>query len=95
VIEKHESRRIRSEIRRVLLEVWDPIGIKDEPKAQDEYDMYLGEVFELLTQQKSDNQIADYLIWVVNERMGLGQAKKQQMMETIHALRNIPLRKTG
>jgi hypothetical protein len=45
VIEKYESRRIRVEIRRVLLTVWDPIGIRDESNAQDEYDGYLGGVF--------------------------------------------------
>ena len=43
VIEKYESRRIRVEIRRVLLMVWDPIGIRDESNAQDEYDGYWGE----------------------------------------------------
>ena len=94
MIEKYESRRIRREIRRVLLEVWDPIGIKGESKAQDEYDMYLGHIFELITQQKSDDEIADYLIWAVNENMGLGQAKKQHMLETVRALRKIPLPET-
>ena len=37
MIDKYESRRIRGEIRRVLMTVWDPIGVKDEPNAQDEY----------------------------------------------------------
>jgi len=40
MIDKYESRRIRVAIRNVLLGVWDPIGIKDEPNAQDEYDGY-------------------------------------------------------
>jgi hypothetical protein len=30
-IDKEESRRIRNDIRQVLLQVWDPIGIQDEP----------------------------------------------------------------
>ena len=30
------------------MDVWDPIGVKDEPNAQDEYDGYLGGVYELL-----------------------------------------------
>ena len=42
MIDKATSRRIRAKIRHVLLEVWDPIGIKDEPNAQDEYDAYMG-----------------------------------------------------
>ena len=48
MIDKYESRRIRVEIRHVPVDVWDPIGIKDEPNAQDEYDGYLGGVYELL-----------------------------------------------
>ena len=52
MIEKTDSRRIRSEIRSVLLPVWNPIGIKDEPKAQDEYNGYVGHVFQLLTEKR-------------------------------------------
>jgi hypothetical protein len=48
MIEKYESRRIRVAIRHVLMDVWDPIGGKGEPNAQDEYDDYLGGVYELL-----------------------------------------------
>jgi hypothetical protein len=46
--EKYESRRIRVDIRHVLMDVWDPIGVKDIPQASDEYDSYLGEIMELL-----------------------------------------------
>ena len=42
MIDKDESRRIRAKVRRVLLDVWDPIGVKDEPNPQDEYDCCLG-----------------------------------------------------
>jgi hypothetical protein len=91
MIEREESRRIRREIRGVLLSVWDPIGIKDELNAQDEYDDYLGHIFELLTQQKSDEAIADYLFSVVKERMGLTGAKRQDMLPTVRALRSIGL----
>ena len=45
MIDKITSRLIRSQIRRVLLNVWDPIGVKNEPNAQDEYDGYLGEIY--------------------------------------------------
>jgi hypothetical protein len=31
MISKQQLRRIQMEIRHVLLNVWDPIGIKDEP----------------------------------------------------------------
>jgi hypothetical protein len=88
VIEKYESRRIRVEIRRVLLTVWDPIGIRDESNAQDEYDGYLGGVFDLLTKGASDDHISEHLLQIVKDPMGL-PAKKEDMQGTVSALRQI------
>lgn len=90
VIDKHESRRIRVEIRRVLLQVWDPIGIKDQPSAQDEYDSYLGGIFELMVSGASDERIAEHLCRIVTEQMGLA-ATHQGMRNTVTALRQIHL----
>jgi hypothetical protein len=69
MIDKYESRRIRVDIRRVLLDVWDPIGIRDEPNAQTEYDGYLGDVYELLVSGATDQQIIERLVYIVRERM--------------------------
>lgn len=90
MIDKYESRRIRVDIRHVLMQVWDPIGIKDEPNAQDEYDGYLGDVYELLVSGASDSQIAEHLWSMVTEHMGLS-AKVEGMRETVAALRRIPI----
>jgi hypothetical protein len=90
-IDKAESRSIRIQIRHVLLEVWDPIGIKDEPNAQDEYDGYLGGVYELLVGGSSDESIEDHLWKIVAINMGLDAAKKSDMAETVHALRKIQI----
>jgi hypothetical protein len=90
VIDKYESRRIRVEIRHVLMDVWDPIGIKYEPNAQDEYDGYLGGVYELLVGKASDEQIQDHLWRIVTERMALS-AKKDDMADTVRVLRRIQL----
>jgi hypothetical protein len=72
------------------MDVWDPIGIKEEPNAQDEYDGYLGGVYELLVSGASDESIEDYLWRIVTERMEL-TAKKSDMANTVKALRQIPL----
>ena len=90
MIEKYESRRIRVAIRHVLMDVWDPIGVKNEPNAQDEYDGYLGGVYELLVSGASDEYIEDHLWRIVTERMEL-PAKKSDMTNTKNALRRIPL----
>jgi len=90
-IDKAESRRIRVEIRRVLLNVWDPIGVKDEPSAQDEYDGYLGGLYELLTTGASDETVENHLWQIVAVNMGLDVAKKSDMTETVEALRRIQI----
>ena len=78
MINKHESRAIRVEIRRVLLHVWDPIGVRDEPNAQDEYDCCLGSLFHLLTTGATDDQIAEYLRRQGTEHMGLQLQKEKK-----------------
>jgi hypothetical protein len=91
MIDKYESHRIRVEIRRVLLEVWDPIGIKDEPNAQSEYDGYLGDVYKLPVGGATDSEIIDRLLYIVHGRMGLERATPADMIETVSALRKILL----
>lgn len=91
LIDKDESRRIRVAIRHVLLEKWDPIGVKNEPFAQDEYDAYVGEIYELLVTKAPDSKIAEYLWGVAREDMGLGPESSKQTEPTVRALREIPL----
>ena len=70
-IEEYRSRSIRVEIRHVPMREWDPIGVREEPNAQDEYDSYIDDVFALIVKRASENEIAKYLLWVETERMGL------------------------
>ena len=90
-IDKYESRRIRIQIRHVLLATWDPIGVKDEPNAQDEYDGYIGRLYELLTSNASDAELTEYLYWAVHDHMGLDRATRPDMAVTVDALRQILL----
>jgi hypothetical protein len=90
MIAKYESRRIRVEIRHVLVDIWDPIGVKGEPNAQNEYDGYLGGVYGLLVGDASDEQIEAHLRQIVTERMGLS-AQKDATTATVKALRRIQL----
>lgn len=88
MIEKYQSRALRVQMRHVLLNTWDPIGINDEPNAQNEYDDYIGELFDLLENGAPDSAFLDYLYWAVNENMGLN-ASREDMQETVDALRKI------
>jgi hypothetical protein len=92
LIDKSESRRIRLEIRHVLMDVWDPIGVKDEANAQDEYDAYIGRLFELLTTGGSDADLVEHLYWAAHGQMGFEAAQRSDMLSTVRALREINLR---
>jgi hypothetical protein len=59
------------EVRRILLEEWDPIGISEFPGAQDEYDAYVLGVSKMICSGKSDEQLYGHLHWIECERMGL------------------------
>jgi hypothetical protein len=60
-IDKTDSRRIRVEIRHVLLNIWDPIGVSNEPNARDEYDGYIGQIHDLLVGKATQSELVDYL----------------------------------
>ncbi len=85
-----EARRISDEIRQVLVKIWDPIGIKDEPRAQDEYDSYIGGVFHLLVKHGSDKEIEDYLWKIVEDRIHV-HPQEGATKDAVNALRRIRL----
>ncbi len=58
-------------IRVILLKEWDPIGVKDVPEAQDEYDSYIPQVCKLLINQESPENIFKYLWKIETDYMGL------------------------
>jgi hypothetical protein len=62
---------LEANVRRVLLLEWDPIGVKDIPEAQDEYDMYVSYICRMLRACQSSAEIYNHLRWIESERMGL------------------------
>lgn len=91
MIASYDSQRIRSQIRHVLLNTWDPIDIKDEPNAQNEYDNYIGRLSDFLVSNAPDTELTEYLYWAVHECMGFDGASRSDMAATVEALRKIPL----
>jgi hypothetical protein len=88
MVDKTQSRLLRAQIHDVLLDIWDPIGIKDEPNAQNEYDGYVGGLYDLLTSGAPDSALLDYLHHAVYENIGL-DATREDMRDTVSALRKI------
>ena len=64
-------KRYQEAIRSILLKEWDPIGVKDVPEAQDEYDSYIPGVCKLLINRESSEKIFQYLWKVETDYMGL------------------------
>jgi hypothetical protein len=87
---KKDIQRINDEIRQVLVKEWDPIGIKDEPRAQDEYDSYIGGVFNLLAKHGSDKEIEDYLWKIIEDRIHV-HPQMGATQNAVKALRSISL----
>ncbi len=58
-------------VRAVLLAEWDPIGVRDEPAARDEYDRYIPALLGMLERKANADEIARYLDDVGSLEMGL------------------------
>lgn len=61
---------IQDQIADVLRRNWDPIGIKNLPEAEGEYDGYVGGVFRLLASGATAHEIAAHLVQVESDRLG-------------------------
>jgi hypothetical protein len=59
--------------------LWDPIGVKGVPQARDEYHSYLPRVFSMLIAGSKDNEIAEYLVKIEEDSMGLSSNKENAM----------------
>jgi hypothetical protein len=53
---------------------WDPIGVSDTPDAADEYDAYMGGIYELLQGGASQSGISDHLRKIEIDRMEMTDA---------------------
>ncbi len=86
--DKETIRAGKTQIRRVFLEQWDPIGVSNYPDAQDEYDMYLGDMYDLLLRNAAEAKIADYLAEIETDRMGM-TSDKQRLSGVAKALKGL------
>jgi hypothetical protein len=87
-------RVFKRKIRKVLWEIWDPIGVNDNPDSYDEYDGYLGAVFVLLSHDASDDELIKYLCDVETERMLLPYRDNASFAPVLSALRDLRIYET-
>lgn len=63
-------------IRRILLDEWDPIGIRNYPEAADEYDAYTGFIREQLNSRVPLQTLIDHLWQIETAHIGLNGDRK-------------------
>lgn len=83
------AKRYHNAIRQILLEEWDPIGIKDFPDApQDEYDSYISGIYHRLINRVPRHELFDYLWEIENDYMGLSgnRSHTETVIEKLVAL---------
>ena len=94
-MDKAASRAFRSEIGRILLQEWDPIGVVDEPMAADEYDGYVYGVFRLLLDGAPAPTIAAHLAEIERKRMGMKGVISPRHHAVASTLRALPIPADG
>jgi hypothetical protein len=77
---------IMEAIAAVLLKDWDPIGVKDEPMAQDEYESQIGRVYRLLASGATEQQVAEHLSRVESEEMGFTNSTAEPLLPVARKL---------
>jgi hypothetical protein len=66
-----EQKALYKIIDEILWNEWDPIGVNDTEEARDEYQSYTPQVFSLKLNNSDKETIAQYLLKIEKERMGL------------------------
>ena len=59
------------QLKQLLWDSWDPIGVNETDCPNDEYDFYAVSIFSMLQRGTDRLEINDFLHWAVTENMGL------------------------
>ena len=86
MIPRADVQRDYAAIRRILLEDWDPIGVREEPTIQDEYEAYAVGVYSILARGGTDADVAAYLDFAA-DRIGLSPGARAGVGRIVRALR--------
>lgn len=62
---------LRGIVGRVLLNDWDPIGVRGVAQAQDEYDQYVMPVARMIVAGENASALSNYLLGIETATMGL------------------------
>ena len=65
------KRRGGTQLRQLVMNTWDPIGVRGVAEAHDEYDGYLGGIADAVRRDLGEAAIADLLTGFATENIGL------------------------
>jgi hypothetical protein len=85
---KKRYKRITNEIRNVLINNWDPVNIKEDGNRGNEYDSYIGGIYDLLMEHAPAKKISTHLSSV--EKIYLGfEASPKSLLDVAEELMKI------
>ena len=83
-----EERMAReAEIAGILLDQWDPLGVRGQPEPHQEYAAYATELYSLLARGASDVQIARRLHQVERDELNHPELADHDLTPVVRALR--------
>lgn len=77
------------EIERVLLDQWDPLGVRASPADEHAYAPYAHEVYGLLARGASDVQIARHLHHIERDNLAHPELAGRDLSHVVRALRKL------
>lgn len=90
---QQRAREIQSQIRTLLLTQWDPINVGEIREAGDDaYDAYIGQIYRLLAEDASLEQVAGRLHEIEVSAMGLCSSSLRQLQDVAIKLRELDVR---
>lgn len=78
---------IQDSIRKVLIDEWDPIGVRGVPEAVDEYDAYIGRIYRILSGSRSHADIVECLARIERDEMCLSTSEEVRDRVAVKLLR--------
>ena len=89
---EERARDIQRSIAEVLLRNWDPIGVRNVPQAQDEYDAYVGGVYRLIASGATARELAKHLARLEAEHLGFQDTDPKMLIPLAKKLLKLNVR---
>jgi hypothetical protein len=85
------AKEIQNSIRQILFRDWDPIGVCGYG-PEDEYDAYIGSVYQILATSRSEQELVDFLGQTERDTIGVSSEQREHLQEVAQKLLSIDIR---